>query len=217
MFGKIPRPSETSIRQLAASWQQQPHASFIRDIKQRSMLNHETLTVMHHLAGLAQGDILEIGSYIGGATATLARGKRSEAQVISVELGGSLDNPYLPSKDIISDWHTTIAMYAAGPDVHMIKGWSYEAHVIAEVRSRLGSRKVGMLIIDANGQPETDFANYRDLIDPNAFLVVDDYDTGSTNEKEEPVKAFVAGLVSTGTAKSLGVYSWGTWFGQLSI
>src|SRR5712691_9307254 len=213
-FGQS-RPEAAGLAALSATWEQQPQTAFIRAIKRRSMLGHETLTVMHYLAGRTKGGILEIGSYIGGATTVLAKAMPKGAPMVTIEVGGSYDHPYLPSKDIVGDLHATLAEHGVAGRVSIIVGWSSVASVVGQVTSIFGRQKIGMLVIDANGEPAADFVNYHRLLRRDAFFVIDGYETGGTNEKELPVKAFVSQLVSSRRARLLGVYPWGTWFGQL--
>ena len=56
-----------------------------------SMLGIDALIMIHHFASVCEGDILEIGAFLGGSTIAAGLGVRDsgrEKKIISVETGG---------------------------------------------------------------------------------------------------------------------------------
>src|ERR1700730_18329510 len=116
--------TQADIERHARNWERASNADFIRAIKLRSMLHYESLAAISFLASVTAGGILEIGAYIGGATTTIALAKQSRSPLVTVELGGTNDNPYLPSGDILRDLRETLASYDVLDRVNIVSGWS---------------------------------------------------------------------------------------------
>src|SRR6187401_97988 len=71
-----------------------------------SMLGIDVLVLIYHFARVADGDILEIGSFVGGSTIAAAMGARDSAKrrtFVSIEPGGRLRDHRLATKDIFRD------------------------------------------------------------------------------------------------------------------
>src|SRR5262245_36772784 len=188
--------------------------AFIDRLKQKSMLHRETLTLLQQYAGQARGAILEIGPYIGGSTIAMATGAKEGVPVISVEVGGSHDNPRIPSNDILADLRRNLEEYNVNDRVSIVQGWSNHADTIARVESLLGPRKADLFFVDSDGAIARDFPLYRRFLSDQAVIVLDDY-FGVTGIKEGPVQAFVKELTGSGQAKEIGIYQYATWFGRL--
>src|SRR5205823_10418378 len=82
-----------------------------QDVRQRmekvwrkaSMLHVDVLLLIYHFAKVCAGNILEIGSYIGGSTIAAALGARESGarkKSVTIEAGGRLNNRRLPSRNI---------------------------------------------------------------------------------------------------------------------
>ena len=68
-----------------------------------SMLQVDVLAFIHYFAKTGEGDILEIGSFVGGSTIAAALGARDSGKtkkIISIEVGGRLKNHRLATRNI---------------------------------------------------------------------------------------------------------------------
>ena len=106
-----------------------------QDVRQRmekvwrkaSMLHVDVLLLIYHFAKVCAGNILEIGSYIGGSTIAAALGVRdsnTQKKIVTIEVGGRLKHPRLPSKNIIKDLKKNLARFGVLEDVILIEGRS---------------------------------------------------------------------------------------------
>jgi predicted O-methyltransferase YrrM len=216
--------SQSDIQRRAARWEKQPGAKLVRAIKPRSMLHYETLSLLYFFARKTREAILEIGTYTGGATVTMAMARKSGwfprrcAPYIAIEAGGSSDNPFLPSADIIADFNATLTEFGVRDRVTLVKGWSNASDIVAKVEELLGDNRIGLLIIDANGRPDVDWTLYRSMMAKNAIVVCDDITTceGPVGAPEKVIhtRKWVDDVLSAGQFNELGIYQWGTWFGQ---
>jgi predicted O-methyltransferase YrrM len=204
------------VSNYARNWESHSSRAFIEQIKRRSMLHCETLSLLDYFASRSQGAILEIGSYTGSATVVMANAMMkagSTAPLIAVERGGALDHDELPSKDIIGDLLKTISEFGVSDKVRIVEGSSGEDDVTSLVKRELGDQKIGMLFLDADGNISRDLSLYRSLLADGAIIVFDDY-SGEADWKTVQVKPWVDEAIRTGIVHDLGVYPWGTWFGQ---
>jgi predicted O-methyltransferase YrrM len=211
----MPLPVRMQI--LASNWQYQLNAKFIAHMKRRSMLHEGTLLLLDFFARRASYGILEIGAYIGGATAVVAKALQesgSAVPFVTVEVGGSHPHPELPSDDITRDLRNTLTYVGVQDHVRIVEGLSEAPATIRSVASALGS--VDLFIIDAEGRIGKDFDNYGHLLKRGAIIVCDDFIIhGSTPapEKQEMVNPWIEAAVKAGRIKPLGIFLWGTWFG----
>ncbi len=70
------------------------------------MLGIDAIVMLYHCAKVSVGDILEVGSYVGGATIAMAMGVRdsgAEKKIISIERGCRVDLPRIGTKDSFKD------------------------------------------------------------------------------------------------------------------
>ncbi len=183
------------------------------------MLHEETLLALFLRAEEVQGAVLEIGAYIGGGTVMLAKGVEASLRtspVITIEFGGSYDHPDLPSADIIADLHATLARYRVRDRVTVIQGRA--AKVQQQVENCLKGEKIGLLFMDADGLPERDYLVYRSMLRDDAIVAVDDYvvSEGEAKAKETLTRPWIDSMVEQQVFKTIGLYPWGTWFGQLT-
>jgi predicted O-methyltransferase YrrM len=207
-------------KERARDWELQPNKEFINRLKQRSMLHHETLCLLDFFARRSRRGVLEIGAYMGGGTAVLAQAIKESGRRIplaTIEVGGAHPNRFLPSTDILTDLRTTLADNQLSEHVTVLEGWSNEPSNVSKVREIFGKRRIDLLIIDADGDVDRDFALYRDLLAFNAIIVCDDYSSPLGNPKVATVSSWVDQAVSSGMVREIGVFPWGTWFGEYRV
>jgi predicted O-methyltransferase YrrM len=180
-----------------------------------SMLGIDALIMIHHFARLCEGDILEIGSFLGGSTIAAGLGVRDsgrEKKIISVEPGGRLKNHHLASKDIFKDLKKNLARADLLDSVTLINGRSFEPATIKAVREATTPGGIGLFIFDADDKVRRDLDCYGDRLANRSWVVIDDY--FSEGEKGGPTRAQVDELVAAGKLVTLGFYGWGTWVGR---
>ena len=180
-----------------------------------SMLHMDVLLLIYHFARFGEGDILEIGPYIGGSTVAAAYGGRESAtspkKIVSIEAGGRLKHFRLSSRNIIKDLKKNLARFGVGEEVTLITGRSFDEAIIYQVRQRLSSGDVGLFVFDADNNVLRDLNCYGDLLNDGCWLVIDDYFGPA---KAALLRAQVDALVTQGQLVPFGYYGWGTWVGQ---
>lgn len=210
---------EASLKEYLSLSRFHPDYPELVRMKSVSMLHTDVLVLLRLFAVACKLPVLEIGPYLGGSTLAISHGLRASKQglpVISIETGGSYpDHAHLPSRDIFADLKNNIERAGLGDVVHLVNGHSRDQAVVEEVRAKLGGRRLGMIVIDADGQVDQDWAIYGGLMAPHAIVVVDDYVSDVATEKATHVKPWVDRAVVDMKLRSLGVYGWGTWFGQM--
>lgn len=180
-----------------------------------SMLGIDALVLIYHFAKVAEGDILEIGAFLGGATVAAGLGARDSGRrkrVISIEPGGRLKDHHLATKDIFKDLKKNLARAGLFDAITLINGSSYEERTITAVREMVGPGEIGLFIFDADASVRRDIDCYSDRFAPGCWVVIDDY--FSESEKGGPTRMQVDDLVDSGRLQSLGFYGWGTWVGR---
>jgi predicted O-methyltransferase YrrM len=179
-----------------------------------SMLHVDVLVLIYHFARFGEGNILEIGPYVGGSTVAAAYGGRESARpkkIVSVEAGGRLKHFRLSSRNIIKDLKKNLARFGVAEEVTLIAGRSFDEAIICQVRQRLSSGDVGLFVFDADNNVRRDLDCYGDLLNDRCWLVIDDYFGPA---KAAPIRAQVDALVIEGQLVPFGYYGWGTWVGQ---
>jgi predicted O-methyltransferase YrrM len=182
--------------------------------REASMLHVDVLLLIYHFARFSEGDVFEIGPYVGGSTIAAAFGAResgTQKQIVTIEAGGSVKHFRLSSRNIIKDLKKNLARFGAAEDVTLINGRSSDEAIISEVRQRLSSREVSLFIFDADNDVRRDLDCYHDLLNDNCWVVIDDYFGPA---KAAPLRAQVDALVSEGRLVPFGYYGWGTWVGR---
>lgn len=198
-----------------------PGAALLRTIGEKhSMLHVDVLLLLHWLARVCEGQILEIGPYVGGSTMALALGARAAGRqpkrVASIEPGGELlDHDKVPSADILRDLRQNLVRRGVADLVHIIEGYSGSEEVAASLKARFPPGEIGLLFIDADGDAARDLAMCGNLLAPGCFIVIDDY--LGTSGKTQPTRLQVDALSARGMLRPLGVYGWGTWIGRLGF
>jgi predicted O-methyltransferase YrrM len=184
-----------------------------RSVVGKSMLHQDTLAALYRHAYRCRGAILELGSFVGGATIVLAKAakaSRNPSPVIAVEVGGIKEHDVMPTADILADLRSNLLDHNVHERVTVVPGWSNM--VSDEVKTILNGQRIGLLVIDADGIVERDFEIYRPLLEDNASLVVDDYNA-ENNVKPTTVYPWIQRMVAEGRFKQTAVLPYGTWFG----
>lgn len=177
----------------------------------KSMLHGRTIARLASAASRCDGAILEIGAFVGGATIVMAQVARPGSLVVAIEVGGTFDHSAMGSADILDDLYANLRQHGMASRVTVVEGWSNV--VVDEVTRVLNSQKVGLFVVDADGDVERDFTLYRDLLAPGAQIVIDDY-IAPGNVKQPRVQSWVQTMVAEGVLEECGVELWGTWFGR---
>jgi len=180
-----------------------------------SMLGIDALVLIYHFAKVAGGDVLEIGSFVGGATVAAGLGARDSGRrkkIISVEPGGRLKDHHLATKDIFKDLKKNLARAGLLDAITLINGSSFEERTIAAIREMVGPGEIGLFIFDADAHVGRDIECYSNRFAQGCWMVIDDY--FSMSEKGGPTRIQVDDLVSAGRLQPLGFYGWGTWIGR---
>ncbi len=204
--------------QTLVSCRQQPEVVRLREIRQKySMLHEDVLLLVHHFGKTAPGHILEIGAFLGGSTIAAALGARDADErktIVTVESGGALKHPRLPSRNILRDLKKNLIKQGVAAEVAIVAGYSGQHETVATVHERLQAGSVGLFIFDADAGIDRDLRLYGDLLTENAWVVVDDYFRPQENEKAVRIQPRIDALVAAGELRPLGVYGWGTWIGR---
>ena len=128
-----------------------------------SMLDIDVLILIYHFAKIAKGDILEIGSFLGGSTIAAGLGARdsgSPKKIISIEPGGRLKDHRLATRDIFKDLKKNLSRAGLLEAVTLINGSSFEEKTIATVREMTGPGEIGLFIFDADANVRRDIDCY---------------------------------------------------------
>jgi len=182
---------------------------------ERSMLGIDAIVMLYHCAKVSLGDILEIGSYIGGDTIAMAMGVRdsgAEKKIISIERGCRVDHPRVGTKDSFKDLRKNLKRFGFLDQVTLINGRSFDPNTIAMVREISGPRQLGLFVFDADANVRRDINCYSDQFVDRCWMAIDDY-LGGAN-KSARLRMQVDELVSAGRLEPLGFYGVGTWIGR---
>ncbi|PPC88843.1 MAG: hypothetical protein CTY34_13225 [Methylobacter sp.] len=181
------------------------------------MLHTDILVLLYHFAKHSKGAVLEIGSYLGGATVAMGYGIIDSAQstpFVTIEPGGSYPHhPWLPTYDILTDLKSNLKKWQIDAYVSLESGNSRDEAVVNSVKQKFENKGIGLLCIDADGEINEDFTIYSHLLNPGAYLVVDDYFCGEL--KAVPTRNAIDALVDNKKIECLGIYGWGTWVGRV--
>ena len=179
------------------------------------MLSIDTIVMLYHCAKVSAGNILEVGSYVGGATIAMAMGVRDsgeEKKIVSIERGCRVEHPRIGTKDSFKDLTKNLKRFGFLERVTLINGRSFDPSTIAMVRQVFGPRQIGLFVFDADANVRRDINCYCDRFADHCWMVIDDY-LGSAN-KSERLRMQVDELVSAGRLEPLGFYGLGTWIGR---
>lgn len=193
-------------------------AAILREIRAFSMLDIESLAMLHCLGGVVQGGIVEIGPYIGGGTVAIATASSARsAPFVTIEVGGAYtDQPYLPSNDILDDLRTNLIRFGLEGQVFILQGWSHD-RFLQRLANRIFERdKIGLLVIDADGQVQATIGSFAPLLRPDCLIVIDDYIAPLALSKQQVVQPVVDRWVARRLLREFGVFGGGTWAGQVN-
>lgn len=208
------------LMQTLMQYRQEPiHAQLSAMRHKTSMLHLDVLLLIYHFAKACAGHVLEIGAFVGGGTIAAAFGIRDSGTpkaLIAVEPGGSVKHKTLGTKNILRDLERNLAKQRVAKNVTLIKGYSFDPTTVSAAKEKLGSDKIGLFILDADGEVRRDINCYGDKLAPGCWMVIDDYDGPATNIKVASTRAEVDALVASGSLVPLGFYGWGTWIGRWS-
>src|SRR6476659_5004741 len=112
-----------------------------------SMLGVDVLILIHHMAKNSSGGIFEIGSFLGASTVAAGLGMRAggqERKMVSIELGGRLDNHRLATKDIVKQLKKNLARADLLDRVTLFTGWSFDEQIVSAVKQIFRPREVGL-------------------------------------------------------------------------
>jgi predicted O-methyltransferase YrrM len=180
-----------------------------------SMLGIDVLVLIYHFAKISEGDILEIGSFVGGSTVAAGLGARDSGkhkELISIEPGGALKDHRMATKDIFRDLKKNLSRAGLLESVTLINGFSFEEKTIGSVRGMVGPGEIGLFVFDADANVRRDIDCYGDRFAHGCWVVIDDYI--SATDKGGPTRIQVDDLVAAGRLKPLGFYGWGSWVGR---
>ena len=179
------------------------------------MLGGDAIVMLYHFAKVSVGNILEVGSYIGGATVAMAMGVRDsgiEKKIISIERGCRVDHPRVGTKDSFKDLKKNLKRFGFLDQVTLINSRSFDPETIAMVRQILGPHQIGLFVFDADANVRRDINCYSDRFADRCWMVIDDYLGGA--DKSARLRMQVDELVSAGRLEPLGFYGVGTWIGR---
>jgi predicted O-methyltransferase YrrM len=180
-----------------------------------SMLAEDALLELARLAATCGGPVIELGPYIGGSTCALAASEK--VRVITVELGGpNREHPQLPTDDTIADLEANLIRAGVRARVGIVEGHFCRSSVFEAVRDHLHGQQAGMLFVDVTPGTEIAVQQYISCLRPDSYVVIDDYRSEYAVEKAAQVRTFVDRAIERGFLREIGVYGWGTWFGQLT-
>ncbi|HMJ05385.1 MAG TPA: hypothetical protein VK474_03925, partial [Chthoniobacterales bacterium] len=154
------------MRALAVYRSSEVRHQLTKVVEAASMLHVDALITMYHLARSAAGHVLEIGAFVGGATIAAALGVRASGapkKILSIEPGGRLKNHRLASKDIFKDLQKNLARFGVADRVTLLRGYSSDAGVVAQVKETYAPGAVGFFMFDADDNVARDFLTYGDL------------------------------------------------------
>jgi predicted O-methyltransferase YrrM len=185
-----------------------------RSLYKISMLHIDSRLALYECARNCRGAVLEIGAFVGGATIVAASAMKdagNSAPILAIDVGGASEHPLMHTDDIIRDLKANLARYGVADRVTVIQGWSNE--VDGKVERLLGEHKIGLLIIDADGEVARDIHIYRKLLRRDAMVVIDDYGANEPNVKSPIVRDAVEKMIAEGLLRKTRILPWGTWFG----
>jgi predicted O-methyltransferase YrrM len=207
-----------ALTQTLVEYRHQPISAKLRTIHEKhSMLHVDVLTILYHFARICEGQILEVGPYVGGSSISMALGARESQRqpkaVTSIEPGGKLlEHNRVPSADILADLKKNLVKREVADLVTIIEGYSWKKDIIKKIHDRFAPGEIGLFFVDADGQAGRDYNAFRPLLSERCFVVIDDYFGPAS--KSLPTVAQVDELVASGELLPLGVHGWGTWVGQ---
>jgi predicted O-methyltransferase YrrM len=145
--------SEELFRLYLREREEHPKHQSVRLAKKISMLHEEVLMLLRLFVIASRGVVLEIGSYVGGATVVLGATAKEfkKGPVISIESGGAQYHTHIPSADKFSDLVRNVEDAGISEHVTLLNGFSNDPKVVESVKCAADGKKIDLLIIDADG------------------------------------------------------------------
>ena len=184
-------------------------------LKLISMLHIETLYSIYQWS-IDSTNVLEVGTYVGGSTIALSKG--TKGRVYAIEPGGSFNHAQIPSSDILRDLSINLKKWKCN-NVQIIKGVSEDKEVLNLLKNILSTNKIDLLVLDANGNIIEFLKQYRQLLDNECKIVIDDYavEGNSSGGKNLIVVSEVDTLVKEGVLSKQFINGYGTYFGKINF
>jgi predicted O-methyltransferase YrrM len=187
-----------------------------------SMWPIEQLAAATALARAASGPMLEIGTYVGGASVALAR---TGQRLVCMEKGGAHpDHPTLPTDDILRDLKINLNRFGVAERVAIVEGNYGRDENVEQVRKLvqqsasdriLANGKFGLVCIDADGGVDWAFNLFSAFMGPGTLLLIDDYSSVLYGDKAPQTKTSVDRLTELGMIEKWGVVSGQMWVGAV--
>lgn len=181
-----------------------------------SMLHPFVLILAEALLRCRPGPVIEVGSYVGGLTCSLAMAaKILDVPYVVFERGGAHEiHPVLPSSDILADLRVNLSCFGVADHVHLVPETAEQNAGALAVLAGQGAR---LLIIDADGDVWRKLRALAPYLTPGCFLLVDDFVMAgrARDSKAQSTRAQLYHLIVEGLVKEGDVIGWGTWFGLI--
>jgi predicted O-methyltransferase YrrM len=182
-------------------------------VKAISMLSEPVLERLAECASRARAGILEIGPYIGGSTVALAIGNQGRVPHVAIEMGGAYpDQPFLPSKDIVSDLRANLSRFGVADRVEIVVGSCYDAPVRSVAFEH--AQQIDLLFVDADGCLDAHLACVVERLSADCTLIFDDYLATTAPDKQDRVQRYVQAWLKRGAIRETAQID-GAWFGQV--
>ena len=193
------------------------YQSLVQLNQEVSLLHPDVLALLYHFGAHALSPVLEFGPFMGGSTIAIARGLADSGRgqkVVTVECGGAFDHPTHATSDIVGSLRSNLEKHALTSQAEIIVGHNRDAAIVNQVSLLAQASPFGCLVIDTDGEVQSDIDLYRRLLSPKAYLIVDDYYAPGNPEKEATTRREIDELARRGVIEAFGVHGWGTWFGR---
>jgi hypothetical protein len=185
------------------------------------MLALETLSAVSSATAITSDAVLEVGTYVGGATIALARGikarpspSREATRFVAMEKGGAYLGGRPPSNDILADWRRNVKQFRADEvNPTMIEGNYGDTHNVENFVRLLEGARIGVLMIDADGWVDRTLNLFAKYLAVDAVLIIDDYVVTSKTDKGSHTFPVVDRLCSLGYLKKWTLVKY-TWIGS---
>ena len=211
--------SAVELSLVAVKYRHTPIYQFFIELNQQiAMLHPDVLALLHYIGANAASPILELGPYIGGSTIAMAKGIASgdrSQKITTVEKGEGYVHEKLTTPDIIMSLRDNLIRHEVEDQVNIVVGYSRDQAIVQQVAEYAKTTKFGCMVMDADGCVDDDLRCYKSLLQPRAYLVVDDYYAPGAPDKEAITRPQIDRLEQRGIVESFGVHGWGTWFGRL--
>ena len=185
------------------------------DLDKISMLHIAALKKIHRYSMQTKGDIVEVGAYIGGSTIALSQGTIFKVHTFE-KCGAYTTHPHLPTEDILGDLNSNLKKFKAD-NVIVIPHTTDSEVGMTCLESQLEGRKIGLLLLDADGNIESLISSLARFLLDGAMVVIDDYLVVDGLMKSDITNMQVNRLIANGVLIEDCVIGWGTWFGKINL